>query len=241
MKLGLLVLLIAFQCFAKVDFLPNCNSGQKITHSYYSVCFDPDHKQSLWTSHNLTKEQILGTTERTNDFRADPFVLEKSPELKDYVGSGFDRGHLVPAGDMKLNRTAMSESFYLSNMSPQTPSFNRGVWRRIENITRKWGKKFGELIVVTGPVLEKGLNTIGSGVSIPKFFYKIIFKNSETNPSMIAFLIENKSSKQNLKSFTTTVDEIETKTGIDFFKDLDYNLQIHLESTLDLAAWPELK
>jgi len=240
MKLGLLVLLFAFQSFAATTLQPTCHQGQQIHHTYYSLCFDPDHKQSKWAFHKLTKEQIQGQQSRTNNFRVDPKVLENSPELKDYARSGYDRGHLVPAADMKLNRTSMSESFYLSNMSPQTPSFNRGVWKRIENLTRKWGEKYAEVFVATGPVLEAALDTIGSGVSIPRFFYKIIFRNTPNNKSMIAFLIENKNSKLDLKTFLTTVDDIEIKTGIDFFKDLDYNTQNELESKIDLNSWPYL-
>lgn len=97
--------------------------------------------------YELTPELISGTQSRTDDFRADPLVSTGSDTLADYSGSGYDRGHLCPAADMKLNQTSMSETFFLSNMSPQGAGFNRGIWSSVEDQVRKWAIEFDGLKV----------------------------------------------------------------------------------------------
>jgi endonuclease G, mitochondrial len=85
----------------------------------------------------LTPELINGSQDRTDDFRPDPAVSTASASLNAYKGSGYDRGHLCPAADMKLNQTSMSETFFLSNMSPQVEGFNRGIWSTLEDQVRE--------------------------------------------------------------------------------------------------------
>jgi endonuclease G len=92
-------------------------------------------------------------TKRKDNFRSDPKVKTGSAALSDYKGSGYDRGHLAPAADFKWSATAMSESFYMSNMSPQVPGFNRGIWKNIESTVRNWAVENDEIYIVTGPVL----------------------------------------------------------------------------------------
>lgn len=236
MKLAIIVALFTTSAFAK-SYLPNCDDGQLVRHKYYSLCYSEDHEQSFWVAHRLTIKSITGPQKRTNNFRQDSKVVTGSATKADYKNSGYDRGHLVPAGDMKLNYTSMSETFFMSNMSPQIAGFNRGVWNRIENETRRWVKTYSELQVVTGPVLEKGLPVIGYGVSIPRYYYKIIFDNTSKVPKMIAFLLENKSDKRHISEFVTTVDEVERVTGIDFFTYLPRKLQAKLESKSNYKDW----
>ena len=240
MKLSIILLLVSTHLYAKTYF-PDCKNGELIKHRYYSLCYSEDHEQASWTAHRLTIKSITGPQKRTNNFRIDRDVVTGSATKEDYKHSGFDRGHLVPAGDMKLNRTSMSETFYMSNMSPQVAGFNRGVWNRIENIVRKWTKTYDELFVVTGPVLEKGLPVIGYGVSIPKYFYKIVFDNTSKTPKMLAFLIENKSDKKHISEFVTTVDEVERVTGLNFFASLPTKLQAKLESSSNFKDWKTSK
>ncbi len=109
------------------DLLPTSTTGQIVEHTYFTLSYSEDHEQAEWVYYELTPMLINGTQARTDNFRPDPKVSTVSAQLSDYKGSGYDRGHLCPAGDMKLNKTAMSETFYLSNMSPQEASFNRGI------------------------------------------------------------------------------------------------------------------
>ena len=180
----------------------------------------------------------MGSVKRNDSFRSDPMVRSGSAALSDYKGSGFDRGHLAPAADMKWSSTAMSESFFMSNMSPQDPSFNRGIWKKLESRVRDWAMDNGSVYVATGGVLSNGLNTIGSnGVSVPKYYYKVILDYKEPDYKAIGFLMPNSASKQSLQSFAVTVDNVERVTGIDFFHSLPDGIENSVEGNLDVSKW----
>lgn len=236
MRLAIFIALFYSKAFA-LSYLPTCDDGQKVAHQYYTLCYSENHEQSFWVAYRSTIKSITGPQKRTNNFRADSKIITGSSVKEDYKESGFDRGHLVPAADMRLNYTSMSQSFFMSNISPQVAGFNRGVWSRIENEVRRWTKTYGELYIVTGPVLEPALPVIGRGVSVPRYFYKIIFDNTSKKPKMLAFLIENKSDKRHISEFVTTVDEIESMTKIDFFTHLPIQRQAKLESFANYQDW----
>lgn len=213
-----------------IDLSPKSNCDQLINHSYFKICYSNSHKQALWTFHKISPAHLEGNERRTNDYRFDPKVLNPVDGF-DYRGSGFDRGHLVPAADMKISYRAMSETFYMSNMSPQAASFNRIIWRKLEEGIREQVKQYGEAHVVTAPILEKGLRRIHSGVSIPKFFFKIAYFPKAK--LMRAYLLENRFYRgKSYTDFQVTVDQVEEMTGIDFFHELDEKLQRQLESSL---------
>ena len=130
------------------DYSPK-SSGEVVKYNYYSLSYNEYHEQANWVYYKLNNLMLLGTTKRTNNFRTDYNISSKSSSPSDYRGSGYDRGHLAPAGDMKINSRAMSESFLMSNISPQNPS---------SNSYRKIGK---------------------SKISVPTQFYKVIFIPSE--------------------------------------------------------------
>jgi len=189
-----------------------------ITHTGYTLLYNETHEQSSWIAYELTKEETNKIYERTDKFISDPKVKTGTATDKDYAGSGYDRGHLAPASDMGWSVTAMAESFYYSNMSPQTPSFNRGVWKRLEELARTWAIENNSIYIVTGPVLTTGLNTIGSNkVSVPNYFYKVILDYSEPSIKGIGFIIPNTNSSEPLQQFAVSIDSVEKFTGIDFF------------------------
>lgn len=174
-----------------------------------------EHEQPYWVYYQLELKEVNGSAERTDDFREDPLVSSGSATLADYSGSGYDRGHLAPAADMKENETEMSESFFMSNMSPQKTEFNRYIWKYIEIRVREFCKKWGTLHVVTGPVLKDGLPTIGdNGVAVPEAFYKVI--HSETLDTTVAYLVPHERSYELPKSFEVSVDSVESVTGVRF-------------------------
>lgn len=181
--------------------------------------------------YELTATEAEGGYSRTDNFRADPSVTSGSAQLYDYTGSGYDRGHLAPAADMAFSSTAMSESFYFSNMSPQDPSFNRGGWKSLEGLCRNWAAEDGELYIVTGPVLTRTRGSIGSsGVSIPAYYYKILFDIDEDGARSIAFLLPNVKISRGLEHYVVSVDSIERLSGIDFFPALPDDVENQLES-----------
>jgi endonuclease G len=210
-----------------------------IMHTGYSLVYDEEHEQALWVAYDLTRSEVLGTHERADDFRVDPKIKTGSATLEDYRGSGYDRGHLIPAADLSWSEQAMSESFYLSNMSPQDPSFNRGIWSSLEAVVRNFAFTKGTVYVATGPVLTDGpYKKIGSsGVSIPKHYYKVILDASENHPVAIGFILPNEGSNKELSSFAVSVDEVEKITGIDFFTNLDDKIENRIEQTVSLRDW----
>jgi endonuclease G len=189
-------------------------------------------------AYNLTPSFINGSQERTDNFRIDPKVKNNPVGSGDYSGSGYDRGHLCPAGDMKLNLTSMSETFYMSNMSPQDPSFNRGIWETLESRVRTWAIEKNGVYVVTGPILKNICGSIKNGtISVPCSYYKIIFKDNGTEKIAIALILNNQGSSSGLKSFATSIDNIESLTGIDFFSGLSDDIENKLESTINTSSW----
>ena len=198
------------------NITPNGRCGKVVDHKFYSFCYSKKHKLSVWTAHILTVEYAHGEAERTNDFREDPHISSPVGPL-DYLGSGFDRGHLVPAADMKLSIESMSSTFYMTNITPQNPGFNRGIWRALESKIRYWIHDYGIAHVITAPLLPNQPDKLQSGVSIPSHYYKVIyFPESEM---MSAFLIPNKYIPEEVKinEFSVSVDEIESLTNFDFF------------------------
>lgn len=210
------------------DFSPATRKGKVYSHQYYSFSYAEQYEQPEWTFHLICKA-CFGEEKRKNNFRADGSVLTESAQLSDYKGSGYDRGHLVPAGDMTRNTLAMSESFFMSNMSPQDPSFNRGIWRKLESQIRNWSLDQDTIYVVTGPIIRSPHKEIGANsVAVPQGYFKALyFKNSD---KMCAFILPNQGSKKPLSSFQCSVDKLELVSGIDFFPGISNNLENRLES-----------
>jgi|TARA_B100001057_G_C22600769_1_gene852700 endonuclease G len=229
-----LFLFIGFKLTSQ-EYLPK-PEGEIIRHKYYTLSYNEDHEQANWVHYRLNPTFLNGTTPRINSFKVDPNVSTKSAELSDYKGSGYDRGHLAPAGDMKYSKESMIESFFMSNMSPQNPSFNRGIWRKLEEAIRRWGKKIEIYIATAGVLNIKSLGSIGRNkVTIPSKYYKVLY--SPEKNSMIGFLLPNIGSSSELKSFIVSVDSIESITGIDFFHELPDEIENKLESEIKLKDW----
>src|SRR6056297_2800745 len=169
-------LLLSISCYSQnFDFLPTSTTGQVVEHTHYTLSYDEQHEQAEWVAYELTASEVNGSYDRTDNFRKDPKVSTGSASLSDFKGSGYDRGHLAPAGDMSFSYTAMSESFYLSNMSPQEASFNRGIWRQLESQVRDWAQNNGSVYVVTGGILDGSYQDIGpNDVTVPSDYYKVI-------------------------------------------------------------------
>lgn len=210
---------------------------QTVKHTAYTLGYSEQHEQAAWVCYVLSQNECSGNEGRSSSFYQDKLVTTGSAHDTDYKNSGFDRGHLAPAGDMAYSSTSMTESFFYSNMSPQTPSFNRGIWKKLETQIRDWGTMQDHLLIITGPVLNDSLKTIGgNGVSVPELYYKIVVNPSLTPPQAIGFLLKNEASSQPLTSFVVTIDSIETVSGIDFLPGLSDSCQ-QLESHVTGTYW----
>ena len=220
------------------NYIPSSKTNKEIVrHSAFILSYQEEYELASWVLHRLVKEATFGKAERSNDFLSDPFVESGSAVAQDYSRTGYDRGHLCPAGDFKHDKELQDETFYMSNMSPQLPDFNRGIWSDLENKVRSWVKKRGELIIITGPILKKGLPTIGrmNKIAIPEKFYKIIY--DPATEEAIAFLFPNEGSVELVKSFTISIDELEAMTGIDFFAKLPDSLEQKIEANNNIEDW----
>jgi len=223
----------------KIELPAPVGNNQIIEHYAYTLSYNEQHEQADWVAYELTKEHVLATdVERTDDFREDPQVTTKSAQLEDYEPTNtiYARGHMAPAADFRWSEKAMSESFYMSNMSPQVHDFNGGKWSYLEMEVRHWAEIYDGVYVVTGPVLKEGLPTIGTNeVSVPEEYYKIILDPDEEKA--IAFIMPNKDITDTFKDYAVTIDEVEDVTGIDFFPELDDDIENKIESTLNMSKW----
>jgi endonuclease G, mitochondrial len=219
--------------------IPELNGGFFVEHTGFSLLYSEEHEQAAWVAYVLTDIEVSGEEPRSNNFKEDPAIISGSARLDDYKGSGFDRGHLAPAGDLKWSKSSMSDSFYLSNMSPQTPGFNRGIWKRLEGWTRDQAETNEGLIVITGPVLTDGpYREIGeNGIDIPKKYYKVLLDYTVPDIKAIGFIMDNKTSKEDILNFAVTIDAVEEITGLDFFYLLPDTYEDNLESIYTENLW----
>lgn len=225
----------------QLDYLPTQVLGdQLIRQRYYTVSYSSKHQNPEWVAYELYGARLeqKNHEERAN-FHDDPRANDASSSA--YSHTGYDRGHLVPAHDMSFNEQAMSESFYMSNITPQVPDFNRGIWKRLESQVRVWAKKERRVYVIAGPLLrqrvreEQRIN--GTGPTYPRGFFKIIVDYDGNERKGIAFMFKNKDIDQPLENFVTSIDRVESYTGLDFFPKLSEREERMIEATADITRW----
>ena len=217
-------------------YLPTTKRGivykkANFAHSYSATDF-----QSEWVVYYLTKAETEGSEDRSNNFQTDP-TISGSPDKLDYNQTGYDRGHQAPAADMKFSAQAMEECFYMTNMSPQEPSFNRGIWKDLEEDVRSWTQEKGSLYVVTGALFEQDKRMRKSKITVPSHFYKVLLDVNGAQPKMVAFLLPNAEGSRPMSKYAISVDELEIRSGIDYFSQLPDNIEDNLEKSVDLATW----
>lgn len=219
--------------------LPELNpSDTLIEHTGFSLVYNEDHEQAAWVAYLLNAGMTKSVVSRSNNFKPDPKVATRTADHADYKGSGFDRGHLAPAGDMGWSQASMEDSFYYSNMSPQRPGHNRGVWKRLEDLMRTWAVTYDSIYIATGPVLKEGLPVMGPNeVSIPEAYYKAVFRYAGDESEAIGFIVPNESSKAHLSSFALSVDSLEQVTGLNFFEAFEDLFEEEFEGRLCLPCW----
>lgn len=211
-----------------------------ITHSAYSLSFNPNTRTANWVAYELTAEETDGPWTRQGlHFMPDPNCHYKQADNDDYRNSGYSRGHLAPAGDMKWDSVAMLESFYFTNCIPQDKELNNGRWNQLEMKVRTWAKEYGRVYIVCGPVF---LNTdtlrIGHDkVAVPDACFKALLIPTNTSYSAIAFVMRNGEEERNLKECSCTIDQLETLLGLDLFYNLPDRIEIEVERSICWSNW----
>ncbi|MDE5668108.1 MAG: DNA/RNA non-specific endonuclease [Duncaniella sp.] len=205
--------------------------------SFNARCHIPN-----WVSWELTADETTGDVSRTNKFYNDP-EIDGCPDTWDYSYSGYDRGHMAPAGDMKWDSKAMEETFFLSNICPQVKSLNTGSWKNLEEKCRLWAQIDGRIYIVCGPVIDnKPLELIGdSKVWVPKRFFKVIIAPYSTPARGIGFIMPNGKVEGGMQACAVTIDEVERVTGHDFFASLPDELENELESQCNFHQWSTMR
>lgn len=206
--LTLSLFLVATVGFAQKDTV-------RIKHTNYTTVFDKTKRYPVMVEWWVTRKMVSCPTplKRKDNFKPDPKLPKETDIAKDYVGSGFDRGHMMPAAENLCQTPAIQdECFYFSNMSAQYHSLNAGDWKSVETMEREWAQKDDSVHVWCGNIGE--LKKIGS-VSVPKQCWKVLYfvKTKE----WMAFLFDNNTSKPD-GIYNNLVDkkEIENLTGFKF-------------------------
>lgn len=194
------------------------DDNQIIKHNGYIVSYNETFEQANWVYYVLKPSDLVGpAVKRPNDFRIDNLVKTGSAELSDYKYSGYDRGHLKPAGDEPCDSIQMSETFLLSNVSPMDASFNRGAWKRLENYVRDLALQSDSIVVIVGGVLKVNSKTIGyNKVCVPTHFFKVLYIYKKGKLEVMCFLMSNNKLDENIISYLVEIDALEDFVGIKF-------------------------
>lgn len=220
-----------------------CNPNQvdkTVDYKGFTVGFNPEMHIPNWVAWELTAEETAGATPRYNKFSSDPDVAGCA-ENWDYSYSGYDRGHMAPAGDMKWDEEVMKNTFFMTNICPQAKSLNTGAWKSLEEKCRQWAKADSSIVIVCGPVLtDKITEFIGdTRVAVPERFFKVIL--APNSMKGIGFIMPNGSVPGGMQKAAMSIDEVEAITGHDFFSALPDSLEAIVEAQNDFHSWSTLK
>ena len=227
-----------------------------IEHHALVISYNEEHEQANWVAHKINKKIIDGNVSRTNNFRVDSQIETGSSEEKDYFlktklpsgkytydGFGYDRGHLAPSADFKWSKTALSDSYFYSNMSPQLPEFNRKGWANIEGFLRSYVyENETDLLVVTGPFYHENVKKSErskNNMSIPDYFFKIAVDLK--NMLGVGFLVPHEKLTSPIESYMVSIDSIEAFTGYNFNFQLPDSIENNLEKEMEVKNWQNKK
>lgn len=213
--------------------------SQQIAHQGYTVSYNSAWRLPNWVAYQLTVQEVEGDVSRSNHFYADPLVMGVQATNDDYKKSGYDKGHMAPAADMKWSETAMRESFYFTNICPQLHNLNAGIWQDFEDKTRQWARQYQTVYVVCGPVVNQNrLGTIGqNNVVVPDGFYKVLLVETNGRYEALGLLFDHVAGRKKQKEYVCTVDSVEKVTGIDFFCRLADDVEKRVESQVNYPVW----
>lgn len=234
--------------FAQGIELPQVFPQEKtVTHTAYTTSYSQEYGQPHWVAYALDYSKLVSVAARPSRFQPDPKIKPATTPHKAYTKTGFDRGHLAPAADMAWSAQTMLESFYTSNISPQRPAFNRGIWKVLETKVRAWtlqARKNGgmpHLFIVTGPIFSTDMPNIsrvyGHTLAVPDYYFKAIVDTTGSKRG-IAFILPNKKvPTEQLWNYALSIDELEVKLGRDLFPKLPDDMEIKIEAQNRRSDW----
>lgn len=220
---------------------PDKDKNTIIEHMGYTLSYNSDLRIPNWVAYEFQDSELYGDFERREEFTPDPLFKGRQAYDSDYRGSGWDRGHLAPSGDMKWSSQVQKECFYLTNVCPQNHNLNSGVWNDLEKQVRYETRYYGTVWVVAGPVVGDNLyGTVGENkVTIPDGFFKaLLTKDKKTGDFIsIGFYFPNESGTRPLSYYAMSVNDLEEIIGMDLFYNLDYSVQEDVEARFDPWEW----
>lgn len=216
-------------------------NGIDLDYEIFKVNFNPVFHIPNYVAWELTANETKGNIER-GKFRSDNEV-EGCATSRDYTGSGYDRGHMAPAGDMKFDQEAMDRCFLMTNIVPQSHALNGGTWNKLEEKCRNWARVDSAIIIICGPILDPEPDEfIGkTKVAVPGAFFKVVLSPFVNPPRAIGFIMPNSRVAGGLQAAAVSVDSVESVTGLDFFSALPDSVENMVESKCNFHYWSTLK
>lgn len=214
-------------------------SDKMLTRKAYVTSYNKQTRCPNWVAWTLTKAHTYGSIQRENErFEEDLDVAAPRATFQDFYNSRYDRGHMCPAGDNKWDEEAMKQSFLLTNICPQNHGLNKEDWNDLEIQCRTWARRFGELTIVCGPLFEdENPRQIGRNrVTVPSGFFKVVCRMQPT-PAAVGFIFTNDGHRQPWRQQAVSVDDVEQRTGFNFFHMLPDDVEDAVEAVSTLEDW----
>ena len=198
-------------------------------------------KHPVWCAYHVVRDATHENADRPGFTKDKSVPLAPAPDA--YTKSGYDRGHMVPnyAIVTRYGQDAQKKTFRMSNIAPQSPALNRGVWRDVEHrIADLWTARYGEIWVIVGCISpNRGETLSGSDVDVPESYYQVIVAQEGMDVRVLALLFDQSVDwKAWAARHIVTIDELEQKTGLDFLPELPSFIQEPLEADLPNRLWP---
>ena len=224
--------------------LPANLENQTVRYKAITVYFNKNYRVPNCVAYELTSTMTSMADSREAENRAN-YKFERDHDVKgcpdwwDYKESGYTRGHMAPAMDMRWNKTAMEQCFLMTNICPQLDEMNDGEWRHVEEAVHKWSRTAGRIIIFTGPIFSDDMEFIGKhdDIAVPKSFFKVVYSPSQNRA--IAFVMENKAIPNSWTNYATTIDKVEQLTGYNFLSSLEDKVEDVIESKENIKDWPK--
>ena len=214
-----------------------------IRYQGFTVSYNSETHQPNWVAWELLASETDGESNRESNFTTD-YNVEGCSTTDDYRGSGYDRGHMAPAGDMKWSAETMRESFLMTNICPQAGDLNRGAWKKLEEKCRQRAVADSAVVIVCGPIFSpgEGVERIGkTGVAVPRRFFKVVLSPYTDPPKAIGFIMPNGYVKGGMQTHAVSVDSVEAVTGHDFFSALPDEVENRIEAECDFSRWSRIR
>lgn len=224
----------------ELDKVGSTESIPSVVKEYkgFTVNFNPKNKTPNYVAWILHGNKTEGAIGRSNKFWTDQ-ELTGCPDTRDYSRSGYDRGHMCPAGEQKWSNEAMHHSFVMANICPQNHDLNTGAWQTLEEKERLWAKRDSAIVIVAGPIYDTSdTETIGyNKVRVPSAFFKVFLAPYASPMRAIGFVYPNMPCDGNMASYAVSVDDVEKMTGLDFFPALPDDIENDIEAVVPFKDW----